>query len=68
MVQPPADDKPVFIEELFPLSLNYAISTSDYLGLFIAGMQPRARGCTTYYCQSAQSPPPNPMLDAIYKD
>jgi hypothetical protein len=53
MAQLPADDKPVFVEEFFPLRLNPAISVAEYMELFIDAVSPRARAYTTYFCPTA---------------
>ena len=50
MAELPDDDKPVFVEEFFPLGLNPAISVVDYLSLFTEVVSPRARAFTTYFC------------------
>jgi hypothetical protein len=47
---PQVDDKPVFIEEFFPLGLSPAISISKYMQLLTEVVAPRARAYTTYFC------------------
>jgi hypothetical protein len=50
MAELPSDEKPVFVEEFFPLGLNPAISVTEYMDLFIEVVSPRARAYTTYFC------------------
>jgi hypothetical protein len=50
MAELPNDNKPVFVEEFFPLGLNPAISVVDYLQIFTQVVSPRARAFTTYFC------------------
>ena len=62
----PDDDKPVFVEEFYPLTLSGRVSYRDYMRVFLEVTQPRAQAYTTYYCANDPAMT-NPFLEAICK-
>lgn len=61
-------DKPVIIEEMFPLHLSPGVSQQDYLNLFLEVTRPRVAGWVSFYWGEPDTlPASNPFANAIYE-